>query len=66
MTEPPAAPESYTPHGPAQEGAAARALAVLEAPEHGLITSDFLRTEVPPKALYCRRAAEAPRRNGTS
>jgi PPM family protein phosphatase len=45
-------------HGRAQEGVATRALAVLEDPEHGFITSDFLGMEISLKALYHRRAEE--------
>jgi hypothetical protein len=41
-----------------QEEAAARALAILEDPERSFITSDFLRMEVLPKALYYQRPAE--------
>ncbi len=42
--------------GQAQE--AARALALLEDPERRFLTSDFLRLEVLPKAIYYRRPAE--------
>ena len=35
-----------------QEEEAARALAILEAPERTFIASDFLKMEVLPKAIY--------------
>jgi len=41
-----------------QEEEAARALAMLEAPERSFIASDFLKMEVLPKALYYQRPAE--------
>ena len=41
-----------------QEDVAARVLALLEAPERTFVTSDFLRMEVLPKALYYQRPAE--------
>jgi predicted nucleic acid-binding protein len=41
-----------------QEAEAARALAMLEDPERSFLTSDFLRMEVLPKALYYQRPAE--------
>ena len=41
-----------------QEDAAARALSILEDPERHFVTSDFLKMEVLPKALYHRRPAE--------
>ena len=37
---------------------AARALAILEDPERSFLTSDFLRMEVLPKAIYYQRSAE--------
>jgi predicted nucleic acid-binding protein len=36
-----------------------RALAILEDPERSFLTSDFLRMEVVPKAIYYQRPAEA-------
>lgn len=42
-----------------QEEEAARALALLDDPERDFLTSDFLRLEVLPKALYYQRPAEA-------
>ena len=42
-----------------QEKEAARALAILEDPERSFLTSDFLRMEVLPKAIYYQRPAEA-------
>jgi hypothetical protein len=55
-------------HGPAQEDAAACALAVLEDPKRGFTTSDFLRTEVSPKArsLLQVSGGSRPGGNGTS
>jgi predicted nucleic acid-binding protein len=41
-----------------QEEEAARALAILEAPERTFIASDFLKMEVLPKAIYYQRPAE--------
>ena len=41
-----------------QEDEAACALAMLEDPERSFITSDFLKMEVLPKALYYQRPAE--------
>jgi predicted nucleic acid-binding protein len=41
-----------------QEDVAARALTILEDPDRTFVTSDFLRMEVLPKALYYQRAAE--------
>jgi len=41
-----------------QEDEAARALAILEAPERSFIASDFLKMEVLPKAIYYQRPAE--------
>ena len=41
-----------------QEDVAARALALLEAPERSFVTSDFLKLEVLPKAIYYQRPAE--------
>jgi predicted nucleic acid-binding protein len=41
-----------------QEREAARALAILEDPERSFLTSEFLRMEVLPKAIYYRRPAE--------
>ena len=41
-----------------QEKEAARALAILEDPERSFLTSDFLRMEVLPKAIYYQRPAE--------
>jgi predicted nucleic acid-binding protein len=41
-----------------QEDVAARALALLEAPERTFVTSDFLRMEVLPKAIYYQRPVE--------
>ncbi len=42
-----------------QEEEAACALAILEDPERSFLTSDFLRLEVLPKAIYYQRPAEA-------
>jgi hypothetical protein len=53
--------DACTRKGPARTGrrkTAAHALAALENPERGFITSDFFGTNVSPKALYDRRAAE--------
>lgn len=41
-----------------QEDVAARALAILDDPARSFITSDFLKLEVLPKALYYQRPAE--------
>jgi hypothetical protein len=41
-----------------QEKEAARALAILEDSERSFLTSDFLRMEVLPKAIYYQRPAE--------
>ena len=41
-----------------QEREAARALAILEDPERSFLTSEFLRMEVLPKAIYYQRPAE--------
>jgi len=41
-----------------QEDEAARALAILADPERSFVTSDFLRLEVLPKAIYYQRPAE--------
>ena len=41
-----------------QEEEATRALAILEDPERIFVTSDFLRMEVLPKAIYYQRPAE--------
>ena len=41
-----------------QEGVAARALALLEDPARRFVTSDFLKMEVLPKAIYYQRPAE--------
>jgi len=41
-----------------QEKEAARALAILEDSERSFLTSDFLRMEVLPKAIYYQRSAE--------
>ena len=41
-----------------QEEEAARALAMLEAPERSFIASDFLKMEVLPKAIHYQRPAE--------
>jgi predicted nucleic acid-binding protein len=41
-----------------QEREAVRALAILEDPERNFLTSDFLRMEVLPKAIYYQRPAE--------
>ena len=41
-----------------QEREAAHALAILEDPERNFLTSEFLRMEVLPKAIYYQRPAE--------
>lgn len=41
-----------------REEEAARALAILEDPARSFLTSDFLRMEVLPKAIYHQRPAE--------
>jgi predicted nucleic acid-binding protein len=41
-----------------QEREASRALAILEDPARSFLTSDFLRLEVLPKAIYYQRPAE--------
>ena len=38
---------------------AERALALLDEPEHGFVSSDFVRLEVLPKAVYFRHTAAA-------
>src|SRR5215475_14995279 len=43
---------------------AARALAILEDPERSFLTSDFLRMEVLPKAIYYQRPAEVAKAGG--